>query len=157
MFVTSAFVDGVALSALGLEDLLAGGWVAWRSLVERRHFSCLAFFFFNRKIADTERIKTMMSFIHDHYGEKISLENIAGSANISARECARCFRRCINSSPNEYLIEYRLRMAMRLLLESDRSVLEISEETGFSSASYFTKTFREALNCTPKEYRDSNR
>ena len=110
-----------------------------------------------RKIADTERIKTMMSFIHDHYGEKISLENIAGSANISARECARCFRRCINSSPNEYLIEYRLRMAMRLLLESDRSVLEISEETGFSSASYFTKTFREALNCTPKEYRDSNR
>lgn len=106
--------------------------------------------------ADMERIKAMMGFIHEHYGEKLSLEDIAASANISARECTRCFRRCIDASPNEYLTEYRLRVATRLLAESDKSILEISEESGFSSASYFTKTFREAMNCTPKEYRDAN-
>ena len=107
--------------------------------------------------ADTERIKVMMGFIHDHYGEKITLEDIASSACISTRECTRCFRRCINTTPNEFLIGYRLRAAMRLLAESEKSILEISEECGFSSASYFTKTFREARNCTPKEYRETNR
>ena len=107
--------------------------------------------------ADTERIKVMMGFIHDHYGEKITLEDIASSACISTRECTRCFRRCINTTPNEFLIGYRLRAAMRLLAESEKSILEISEDCGFSSASYFTKTFREARNCTPKEYRETNR
>ena len=107
--------------------------------------------------ADTERIKTMMAFIHENYGNKVSLEEIAASANISTRECSRCFRRCIDSSPNEYLTQYRLREAIKLLVESDLSVLEISEVCGFSSASYFTKTFREAMRCTPKEYRDANR
>ena len=111
----------------------------------------------HRSNADTERIKTMMAFIHENYGNKVSLEEIAASANISTRECSRCFRRCIDSSPNEYLTQYRLREAIKLLVESDLSVLEISEVCGFSSASYFTKTFREAMRCTPKEYRDANR
>lgn len=107
-------------------------------------------------IADTERIKVMIRFIHDNYGEKITLEDIAASACISTRECTRCFRRCINTTPNNFLTGYRLRMAIRLLVESSKTILEISEECGFSSASYFTKVFRETRNCTPKEYRESN-
>lgn len=107
-----------------------------------------------RKNTDTERIKSMMQFIHEHYGDKVALEDIAASASISTRECTRCFRRCIEASPNEYLNSYRLRMAVRLLMESDLSIMEIAEECGFSSASYFTKTFRDTMGCTPKEYRD---
>ena len=107
--------------------------------------------------ADTERMKAMMGFIHEHYGEKISLDDIAESASISTRECSRCFRRCIDSSPNDYLNQYRIRAAVRLLTESDMTILEISEECGFSSASYFTKIFRDTMRCTPKGYRDTNR
>lgn len=110
-----------------------------------------------RANADTERIKRMMDFIHTHCAERLSLDDIAASANVSRRECTRCFRRCIDSTPNEYLTACRVRMAADLLGRTGKSVLDISEECGFSSASYFGKVFREAMGMTPKEYRSQTR
>ena len=106
--------------------------------------------------SDTERIKIMTSYIKEHCGEKLSLEDIAASAGVSTRECTRCFARCINTSPNVYLTQTRLSMAADLLSGSAKSIIEISEECGFSSPSYFGKVFRETMGCTPKEYRDKD-
>lgn len=105
---------------------------------------------------DTERIKQMTQFIREHCGEKLTLEDIAASAGISTRECTRCFSRCINTSPNTFLTQTRLSMAADLLSGSAKSIIEISEECGFSSPSYFGKVFREEMGCTPKEYRDKD-
>ena len=106
-----------------------------------------------RSSADADRLKQMLDYIQDNYRERISLEQIASAAGISVRECTRCFKRCIETSPTAYLNQYRLRIACRMLRETSESVLTISEACGFSSPSYFTKTFRDALGCTPLEYR----
>ena len=106
-----------------------------------------------RGTADTERMKRMMDYIHNHCSERLTLDDIADSANVSRRECTRCFRRCIDSTPNEYLNACRVRMAADLLQRTGKSVLDISEECGFSSSSYFGKVFREAMGVTPKDYR----
>ncbi len=103
--------------------------------------------------ADTERIKKMMAFVQENCGERLTLEDIAASANISERECTRCFRRSLNMSAIEYLTQCRVRMAADRLSETGDSVLDISEECGFSSPSYFGKVFKEQMGCTPKEYR----
>ena len=105
---------------------------------------------------ETERIMIMTSFIKEHCGEKLSLEDIAASAGISTRECTRCFSRCINTSPNTYLTQARLSRAAELLSDSAKSIIDISEECGFSSPSYFGKVFREAMGCTPREYREKD-
>lgn len=105
---------------------------------------------------DTERIKIMTGYIKSHCGDKLTLEDIAASAGISTRECTRCFSRCINTSPNTYLNQTRLSMAADLLAGSAKSIIEISEECGFSSPSYFGKVFRESMGCTPREYRDKD-
>lgn len=105
---------------------------------------------------DIERVKAMMQFIQNNFRDKITLEDIALSANISERECARCFQRCIGMSPINYLNEYRVRMAARMLLQTEDSILTISENCGFSSSSYLGKVFHDALNCTPREYRKKN-
>ncbi len=110
-----------------------------------------------RSTADTERIKAMMDYIQANCAERLSLDDIAAAANVSRRECTRCFRRCIDSTPTEYLNACRLRMATDLLLRTGKGVLEISEECGFSSASYFGKVFREAMGVTPREYRSQKR
>ena len=107
----------------------------------------------HRKNTDSERLKLMMDYIQDHYGEKLTLNDIAASANISSRECTRCFQRCIEVSPIIYLNAYRLRKAGQMLIESNDSILSISESCGFSSPSYFGKMFRDAMGCTPAEYR----
>lgn len=102
---------------------------------------------------DEERLKQMMDYIHTNYAEKITLDEIAAAASISPRECTRCFQRCIGISPVNYLINYRVRTAARMLLTTGRSITSISEDCGFSSPSYFGKTFYDYTHCTPREYR----
>ena len=104
-------------------------------------------------LAEEERLKLMLDYIHTNYKQKITLAEIAASANISARECTRCFQRCIGISPVNYLISCRVRTAAQMLLTTNRSITTISEDCGFSSASYFGKLFHDWMGCTPREYR----
>ena len=110
-----------------------------------------------RSHVDSDRLKSMISYIQDNYAEKVSLEDIAGAAGISTRECVRCFTRCIDQTPVNFLNDYRLNMAMQFLVSTGDSVTEISENCGFSSLSYFGKAFRDKTGCTPNEYRKGNR
>src|SRR5699024_7998693 len=71
-----------------------------------------------------DRIQTMLAFIHQNYGEKITLDDIASSAAVSSRECLRCFRNTIRKPPAEYHAEYRLDMAKKFLRETEMNVTE---------------------------------
>lgn len=106
-------------------------------------------------LRDQDRMQSMLSYIHQNYADKINLEEISGAASISSRECLRCFRNTIQKSPIEYLMDYRLDMAKKLLRDTDMPITEIGLETGFSSNAYFGKVFREKCEMTPKEYRNS--
>jgi len=100
-----------------------------------------------------DRMLTMLTFIQENYASRLTLEDIAESAAISDRECLRCFQASIHQSPVEYLIEYRVRAAAKLLEGTDRPITEIAMATGWSSSSYFTKMFRRIYGKTPNEYR----
>ena len=102
---------------------------------------------------DAARIKPMLNYIREHYGEKISLDDIAAAGSISRREATRCFSRSIRQSPGEYLKMYRVRTAMRRLLLTNDSVAQISDECGFTSPAYFTKVFAQETGVTPAQYR----
>lgn len=106
---------------------------------------------------DAERLKAMLQFIHDNYAEDIKLEQIAASASVSESECIRCFRTTIEATPVQYLRQYRLRKAAQLLSETEEPVSAICFACGFQDISYFTKSFRETLGCTPTEYRREKR
>ena len=87
------------------------------------------------------------------YFMSISLADIAASANISQSECCRCFQRCLKQSPFDYLIEYRIRQAAGMLLDTDKPISEICMETGFNSTSYFSNKFKSILGQSPRDYR----
>lgn len=105
------------------------------------------------KLVNQERIQTMLIFIHQYYDNKITLDEIAASASVSKRECIRCFQTCLKKTPFEYLLEYRIQMAEKMLRTSDASITEIALKTGFSNSAYFSKTFRKLRDATPGEYR----
>ena len=105
---------------------------------------------------DIGTFKTMMLFIQDHYMEKISLEDIANAGNVGKTLCAKLFKKYVSRTPGEYLIFYRIQKSIELLTETNMSTTEISYATGFSSASHYTKTFRELMGCTPLKYRKEN-
>lgn len=104
-------------------------------------------------VRSNEKIKLMIAFINEHYSEKIVIRDIAAAAFISERECFRVFKDCLHTTPVEYLKNYRLQNACRLLLRSRESITEISQLCGLGSSSYFGKTFREQFGCTPAQYR----
>lgn len=106
-----------------------------------------------RALADNERIRDMLQFIHTHYTEKILLEDIASVACLSKRECTRCFKKNLQMSPMEYVIQYRILQAAAMLRETDESVVNVGMLNGFCTSSYFGKTFREYFGRTPQEYR----
>lgn len=104
-----------------------------------------------------DRILTMLAFLQENYARKLTLQDIAQAGAVSTRECLRCFQNSIHQSPIEYLTEYRIQAAAKLLESTELSVTEISMRTGWGSGSYFTKTFREIRGKTPNAYRKEYR
>jgi transcriptional regulator GlxA family with amidase domain len=103
---------------------------------------------------EQKRLKEMLHYIHEHYGEKISLEEIASSTHISKRECLRTFKKAMQLSPFQYLLKYRMMQSADLLKERpDLSISEIATLCGFDSASLFSAHFRRFYNVTPRNYR----
>jgi len=102
---------------------------------------------------DMQRVKQMLHLIHFNYGQALTLQDIANAGMISQRECSRCFQRCFQMSPIQYLHDYRLREATRMLLESQKSITQISQICGFCSPSYFGRRFQDVFGCSPREYR----
>lgn len=109
----------------------------------------------NKALRDTRRVKAMLSFIHDHYGDTLTVSDISAAASVSESECLRCFRSAIGTTPIQYLKQYRIRQAARLLSSSDAAVSDIAARCGFQDMSYFTKSFREQMHCTPTQYRNA--
>ncbi len=101
----------------------------------------------------SDSIKQMMSYIHEHYSEKISIPELAADAYLSERECFRVFRSCLHMTPAEYIKSYRLQMACRMLARGNEPITAVGQACGLGSSSYFGKVFREYTHCTPSEYR----
>ncbi len=106
------------------------------------------------KSADTTRIEKMLQYIQEFYAAPITLAEIAKAANLSERECLRCFHRMIGDTPVQYLLKYRLMQSADMLRSRPAvSIAEISAACGFDDPSYFSKQFRRFYQCTPRAYR----
>ena len=98
-----------------------------------------------------QRLKTIFNYLHEHYAEKITLQDVASQVNICEAECCRLFKKYMKQSLFDYLLDYRIERSTAVLLET--SVTEAAERSGFSSPAYYTKVFRERMGCTPKMYK----
>lgn len=102
---------------------------------------------------DQQRIKTIMSYIHAHYMEKITLQEIAAIAHISKGECCRFFKRIVKCTVFDYIVNYRINKSIELLRATDMTVSQIAGFVGFGSTSYYIERFKKQVSCTPREYR----
>ena len=102
---------------------------------------------------ETARLKQMLGFIREHFAEDISPADIATAAGVCERECFRCFKQELGTTPLSSLTDFRVRKAAELLRETDRSVTDIASACGFATPSYFGKVFRRRMNLSPLAYR----
>ena len=103
---------------------------------------------------DVERLRILLDYIHRHYMEHLTLEDLAAQIHICRSECCRFFKKCMNESLFDYLLDHRIEKSLPLLLERQASITSVAEQTGFSSPAYFSKIFRQQMGCSPSEYRN---
>jgi signal transduction histidine kinase/DNA-binding LacI/PurR family transcriptional regulator/AraC-like DNA-binding protein len=98
-------------------------------------------------------VRQAMAYIHEHYAEPISREELAARFCLNERYLTRCFRQESGVTPIAYLNRYRIRQARVLLESGETSVTEVALATGFSDSSYFGRVFQKEMGLSPAAYR----
>ena len=83
----------------------------------------------------------------------LTLEELAGHANMSRAHFCRCFKMVFGVSAWTWLTQRRLELAKQLLATTDLSLKELAAECGFCNSSYFSRQFKRYLRTTPQNYR----
>lgn len=98
-------------------------------------------------------IKTVLSYITDHYHEKLYVQDLASQVNMNDQYFCRFFKRSIGKTPIDYINDYRLNKVIRLLETGDAPVTEICLECGFNNMGNFQRLFKRKTGITPLQYR----
>lgn len=92
-------------------------------------------------------------YIDLHYKEPLNLDMLAQQVHINKYYMVHIFKQEYGFSPIQYLNQRRIQESKYLLGETDVSLSQIAQLLGFSSTSYFSQSFRKAMNISPMEYR----
>lgn len=93
------------------------------------------------------------SFINSNLAQPLKLQDVARALYISGRHLSRLFTEEIGQTFTEYIRIQRIKQATRLLIETTMTIEQISQETGFSSAFYFSKVFTTEMGMPPGKFR----
>jgi len=100
-------------------------------------------------------VRQAMAYMHEHYTEPISREDLANHLGLSSNYLTHCFRAEVGMTPITYLNRYRVNRAKVLLAKSNKTMLEIARAVGFSDSGYFSRVFRRQVGVSPDAYRRS--
>lgn len=101
-----------------------------------------------------ERISRIISYIYQHYPEKISLKELAGMEYLSEFYISHIIKNCTGMSFREFLCFARVEASEIPLLDTNKKISQIAREVGFSTTAYYEKYFYRWFKCTPAEHRE---
>ena len=99
------------------------------------------------------RLQAVLNHVHTNLAGVLTTARLAKRAGISLAHFARVFREATGVPPHRYVLAARLDLARKLLTQSNLPISRIAEESGFSSQSHLTASFRSAHSITPAQYR----
>lgn len=101
------------------------------------------------------RMKIAITHIESNYSDDISNNDLMELLGCSESVLLRSFNQVVNTSPMQYLMNYRIQKAAELLISTDLKSCDIATSCGFNDISYFTKIFKRKMGVTPSKYRDT--
>lgn len=101
------------------------------------------------------KLRRVVEAMDAQLADDFSLAQLARTAELSEYHFSRMFKRATGLSPSQYFIGLRMARARRLLIETQRSVIDIGLEVGYSSPSHFSQVFRREVGVTPSAYRQA--
>ncbi len=95
--------------------------------------------------------------IKENYAENISLSDLSKKYFVNSSYLGQIFRKQYGQSFKDYLSNYRINEATKLLVRTDKKITQIAEEVGYKDSDYFIRKFIEIKGCTPSKYRKNKR
>lgn len=117
------------------------------SLLCEQGFSC------ELDTINNERINKVYKYILNHYQQKIRLKDIASEVSMTEDYFSRYFSKVMKKSFFEFLNEFKINKACKLLIETDMQVSAICYAAGFESIPFFYRQFKKFKHCQPKTFR----
>lgn len=106
------------------------------------------------KKAKSKYVEQAIRFIRSNYREDINISTVAGSLEISEGYLSRVFKKETDYTFTNYLIYYRIQLAMNLLKDCRVKVYEVADRVGYSDTNYFSAQFKKIVGVSPSEYQD---
>lgn len=103
-------------------------------------------------VAIDASFKVMLKFIESNYSKSLTLADIAKAGGVSKTHCNTLFKKFTGNTPMESLNRYRIERVAYYVTNTNLSMSEIAERTGFSGASYMTETFKKIYGVAPRVY-----
>ena len=97
-------------------------------------------------------VKDAVDYICRHYAENITIKSCAGALYVSDSHLMHLFKEDLGKTFNEYLTEYRIAQAKKILRERKLRVYEVAYAVGYSDVKYFGQVFKKYVGCMPSEY-----
>ncbi len=111
-------------------------------------------FILETEIHDNNRVNLIFNFVKEEFRRPISLEEIAGLVSMTVPAFCRYFKKITGKTFTEFVNEYRLTHAAKLLHEKQVSITEVCYESGFNNFSHFNKRFKKLTGKAPSVYRN---
>ncbi|MCI6005661.1 MAG: response regulator [Blautia sp.] len=109
--------------------------------------------YYGQENGSSDVVQKIVTYIKMHYKEDLSLQNLAERAHFSTSYLSSRIKQRTGMTYSEYLMSLRMEEAVRLLLYTDRKVVDIVKDCGFNDSSYFNRIFRKRYNLSPEKYR----
>ncbi len=106
---------------------------------------------------EADRLNKVFQYISENFQKKITLEEIASVANLSAKAFCRYFRTKTRKTFQDFLLEVKIAHACNLILEKDMTIYEVCYDSGFNNLSNFNRYFKKLMNKTPLEFKKEHR
>ena len=103
----------------------------------------------------SRRIFKVKNYINENYMDELRLAQLAEIAGMSASAFSLFFKQHTGRNLSDYIIDIRLGYATRKLVDTSRSISEISFECGFNNLSNFNRIFKKKKGCSPSEFREN--
>ena len=97
-------------------------------------------------------VEKMKKFIRDHYAENITLTEIGAHVFLTPDYAAKIFRKETGGSLKQYLSDYRIEQAKKLLMSPDIQISNVANQVGFDNFSYFSTVFKQTAGLTPRDF-----
>ncbi len=103
----------------------------------------------------TLQLERIISYIDSNFESQIRLNDLAEQENLSPTHFSHLFSAAFGVTFQQYVNIKRMEQSIRLMSNKEKTLLEISYESGFSDPKYMNKMFLTSFGCTPKEYRNT--